>query len=119
MNVVMSPLAERAGWIEIGSIADIPYRGARIVQTPQGDVAIFRTMDGKFYAIDNHCPHRQGPLAQGIVMGDAVTCPLHNWIIDLKTGEAQGADHGCVKTYGVRVVEERLFLSLAQPTPGD
>lgn len=114
MNVAVPLPAERAGWIEIGAIADIPHRGARIVTTPEGEIAVFRTMDDKLFAVDNACPHRKGPLAQGIVMGDAVTCPLHNWVIDLATGEAQGADHGCVKTYAVRLADGRIYLELAR-----
>jgi len=113
MNVAMPMPVERAGWIEVGAIGDIPHRGARIVETPQGDIAVFRTMEDKLFAVDNACPHRKGPLAQGIVMGDTVTCPLHNWVIDLATGEAQGADHGCVKTYGLRLVEGRIYLELS------
>jgi len=112
MNLALPLQEDRADWIEIGRLADIPHRGARIVQTPHGEIAVFRTMDDKIFAVDNACPHRKGPLAQGIVMGDSVTCPLHNWVIDLASGEAQGADHGCVKTYAVRVDGGVLYLSL-------
>ncbi|MFX9112542.1 nitrite reductase small subunit NirD, partial [Acinetobacter baumannii] len=79
-----------------GSIDDIPARGARCVVTPQGRIAVFRTAEGRFFAVDDHCPHKNGPLAQGIVHGNAVTCPLHGWVISLETGEAQGADDGAV-----------------------
>jgi nitrite reductase (NADH) small subunit len=115
MNMAMPLQDERTNWIEIGQLADIPHRGARIVQTPTGEIAVFRTMDDKVFAVDNACPHRKGPLAQGIVMGDSVTCPLHNWVIDLATGEAQGADKGCVKTYGLRIEDGSLYLSLSAP----
>lgn len=106
--------ADRTGWIEVGRINDIPRRGSRIVRTPPGDVALFRTEDDQVFAIDDKCPHRQGPLSQGIVAADTVICPLHNWVISLVTGEAQGADKGCVKTHAVQVVDGLIFLSFAR-----
>ena len=99
-------------WIIIGSLSDIPRRGARCVDTPEGKVAVFRTQDDQVYAIDDHCPHKGGPLSQGIVHGRAVTCPLHNWVISLETGRALGADQGAVRTIPVRIDGERLFLAL-------
>ena len=99
-------------WIALGSIADIPSRGARCVATPQGKIAVFRTADDQVFAIDDHCPHKGGPLSQGIVHGMAVTCPLHNWVISLETGKALGADEGSVRTIPVRVEGERLFIAL-------
>lgn len=99
-------------WIAIGSIADIPRRGARCVATPEGKIAVFRTTDDQVYAIDDHCPHKGGPLSQGIVHGAAVTCPLHNWVISLETGKALGADEGAVRTIPVRSEGEHLFIAL-------
>ncbi len=99
-------------WIEIGSTADIPRRGARCVETPQGRIAVFRTMDDQFFATEDRCPHKGGPLSQGIVHGTAVTCPLHNWVISLETGKALGADEGSVRTIPLRREGERLFLAL-------
>ena len=99
-------------WVEIGKLSDIPLRGARCVKTPQGKVAVFRTADNEVFAIEDHCPHRGGPLSQGIVHGKAVTCPLHNWVISLETGRALGADEGVVRTIPVRVEEESLFIAL-------
>ena len=99
-------------WIAIGSLSDIPRRGARCVDTPEGKIAIFRTADDQVYAIDDHCPHKGGPLSQGIVHGTAVTCPLHSWVISLETGKALGADEGAVRTIPVRVEGERLFIAL-------
>ena len=99
-------------WVEIGKLSDIPLRGARCVKTPQGKVAVFRTAENEVFAIDDHCPHRGGPLSQGIVHGKAVTCPLHNWVISLETGRALGADEGAVRTIAVRVEEESLFIAL-------
>ena len=100
-------------WIAIGSIDDIPSRGARCVNTPQGKIGVFRTADDRVFAIEDHCPHKGGPLSQGIVHGASVTCPLHNWVISLETGEAQGADEGAVKTIPVKVEGGRLFIALA------
>ena len=99
-------------WIEIGKLADIPLRGARCIRTPQGKVAVFRTAENEVFAIEDHCPHRGGPLSQGIVHGKAVTCPLHNWVISLETGRALGADDGAVRTIPVRIEEEILLIAL-------
>lgn len=98
-------------WIAIGSTDDIPLRGARCVATPGGRIAVFRTAENRFFAIDDRCPHKAGPLAQGIVHGNAVTCPLHNWVISLETGEAQGADEGAVRAYALKVEDGRVFIS--------
>jgi NAD(P)H-dependent nitrite reductase small subunit len=77
---------------------DIPLRGARCVKTPQGKIAVFRTAENEVFAIEDQCPHKGGPLSQGIVHGKAVTCPLHNWVLSLETGKALGADQGEVRT---------------------
>lgn len=98
-------------WIEIGSIDAIPRRGSRCVNTPAGRIAVFRTQDDQIFAIENRCPHRQGPLSEGIVHGASVTCPLHNWVFDLATGQALGADEGQVKTYPIDIVERRIFMA--------
>ena len=99
-------------WIEIGSINDIPRRGARCVKTPQGKIAVFRTMEDQIFAIDDHCPHKGGPLSQGIVHGAAVTCPLHNWVISLETGKALGADEGSVRTIAIKLDGDRILALL-------
>lgn len=99
-------------WTAIGNIDDIPPRGARCVATPQGRIGVFRTADDRVFAIEDHCPHRGGPLSQGIVHGTSVTCPLHNWVISLETGEALGADEGSVRTIPLKVEDGRLFIAL-------
>lgn len=99
-------------WIKIGSINDIPRRGARCVTTPRGRIAIFRTADDGVFAIDDRCPHKGGPLSEGIVHGTSVTCPLHNWVFSLDTGKALGADEGAVRTVPIRIDGERLFIGL-------
>lgn len=101
-----------AGWIVIGHIDQIPVRGARCVKTPLGKFAVFRTADGAVFALENRCPHKQASLADGIVHGHAVTCPMHNWVISLETGAAQGADEGQVLTLPVRNVGGTLLLHL-------
>ena len=99
-------------WIDVGSIADIPRRGARCIATPQGRIAVFRTAEEQVFALEDHCPHRGGPLSQGIVHAAAVTCPLHNWVISLETGKALGADEGSVQTIPVKVEGDRVFIAL-------
>ena len=97
-------------WLDIGAVDDIPLRGARIVKTKVGCVAVFRTAEAEIFAASNTCPHKGGPLAEGIVHGQKVTCPLHNWVFDLNTGEAQGADEGRIATYPVRIDGGRILL---------
>ena len=101
-------------WIEIGSLNDIPQLGSRVVRTDDGDIAVFRTADDKVFAVDDSCPHKGGPLSQGIVFGTKVACPLHNWKIELDTGEAVGPDEGSVACYPVRVEDDTVFLALSK-----
>jgi nitrite reductase (NADH) small subunit len=99
-------------WHPIGAISDIPLRGARCVKTPHMTVAVFRTGENEVHAIENRCPHKGGPLSEGIVHGNAVTCPLHNWVISLETGKALGADEGEVRVIPVRNEGGRLSIAL-------
>lgn len=100
-------------WIEIGTINDIPRQGSRTISRKAGpDIGIFRTLDDRIFALENRCPHKDGPLSQGIVHGNAVTCPLHNWRISLETGEALGEDKGCTPTIGVRIVGDVISINL-------
>jgi nitrite reductase (NADH) small subunit len=100
-------------WVDIGSLADVPVRGSRVVKTARGDIAVFRTADDRVFALDDRCPHRGGPLSQGIVHGHAVTCPLHNWVIGLDDGQAKGADAGCARTIPVRLEKGKILLHLS------
>ncbi len=100
-------------WIDIAALEDVPQRGARVVKTQLGCVAVFRTGTDQVYALDNACPHKKGPLAEGIVHGSSVTCPLHNWVISLETGMVQGNDEGQVATYPAQVVDGRILLDPA------
>ena len=101
-------------WLDVGAAEDVPLRGARVVSLPGGEeIAVFRTGGGRFYALVNRCPHKGGPLSQGIVHGDSVACPLHNWVISLSTGEAQGADKGCTPTVPVEIRSGRILIHRA------
>jgi len=96
----------------IGDLTDIPVQGARVVRTNLGDIAVFRTAGDEVYALRDRCPHKAGPLSQGIVHGAQVTCPLHNWVIDLASGEVVGPDEGCVNRIAVTVDDGRIFLDI-------
>ncbi|MGI3167907.1 nitrite reductase small subunit NirD [Pseudooceanicola sp. C21-150M6] len=96
-------------WIDICSIEDIPQRGARLVKTAVGCIAIFRTGEAEVFAASNTCPHKGGPLADGIVHGQKITCPLHNMVFDLNTGQAVGEDHR-IATYPVQIADGRVLL---------
>ena len=100
-------------WLTICDLEDVPVRGARRFQTASGEIAVFRTTNEDVYAIDNRCPHKGGPLSEGIVHDTGVTCPLRSWIIDLQSGQARGADAGCVKTYPTKVAEGRVLVKTA------
>ncbi len=100
-------------WTDIGALDQIPRRGARVVRLAQGCVAVFRTAEDQAFALEDRCPHKGGPLSQGIVHGKAVTCPLHNWVLSLETGEAQGADVGRAATFPLRVEAGRVLIDLS------
>ena len=101
---------QEQAWVDVGALTDVPVHGARVVKTAAGCVAVFRTAENEAHALEDRCPHKGGPLSQGIVHGTSVTCPLHNWVISLKTGEAQGADNGAVNTVPLRIENGRLLL---------
>jgi nitrite reductase (NADH) small subunit len=93
-------------------VADIPALGSRVVERAAGDLALFRTAGDVVFALLDRCPHKGGPLSQGIVHGQAVTCPLHNWQIALDSGTARAPDVGCVKRYPVRIAAGTVYLDL-------
>ena len=99
-------------WVEIVSLDDIPRLGSRVIRTDTMDVALFRTRDDQVFALRDACPHKGGPLSQGIVHGSSVTCPLHKWKVDLASGEALGPDEGCTKVFDTKVENGRVFLAL-------
>jgi len=104
--------ATASEWIEVGMLDDIPRQGARVVRQPDGDIAVFRTLDDEVFALRDRCPHKGGPLSQGIVHGHKVACPLHDWKIQLDTGVAVAPDEGCAATFPVKLEGGRVFLSL-------
>jgi nitrite reductase (NADH) small subunit len=112
MQAASSEINEVSDWIEIGVLEDIPRLGARVVITPDGDIAVFRTKDDRIFALRDKCPHKGGPLSQGIVHGNRVSCPLHDWKIKLDTGDAVAPDVGCAATYPTRLEGEKVFLSI-------
>jgi nitrite reductase (NADH) small subunit len=97
-------------WIDIGSAEDIPRFGARVVRVGGLGIAVSRTADDAYFALDDRCPHRGEPLSQGIVHGRKVTCPLHNFVIDLERGSAVARDEGCVRRHAVKAEGGRLML---------
>jgi nitrite reductase (NADH) small subunit len=99
-------------WLDAGPLDAIPPRGARVLETADGPIAVFRTSDDRVFALRDRCPHRGGPLSQGIVHGKCVTCPLHDWVVDLPTGTARAPDEGVVETFAVRVERERVLVEL-------
>ncbi|PCJ70611.1 MAG: nitrite reductase (NAD(P)H) small subunit [Rhodobiaceae bacterium] len=103
-------------WISIGQLADIPPRGARKFKEQGVQLAVFRTSTDQVFALEDKCPHLAGPLSDGIVHDTGVTCPLHNWVIDLETGHVRGPDQGCVAKYEVKTVDGEIFLARQKPS---
>jgi nitrite reductase (NADH) small subunit len=99
-------------WIEVGEIEEIPKLGARVVWRGGEPIAVFRTADDRIFALKDRCPHKGGPLSQGIVHGEHVTCPLHGWTIALSDGNAVAPDAGCAPPVAVRIEDGRIQLRL-------
>lgn len=99
-------------WLEIVALDEIPRLGSRVIKTDTMDVALFRTGDDRVFALRDACPHMGGPLSQGIVHGTSVTCPLHNWKIDLASGQALGPDEGCTHVFATKVENGVVYLGL-------
>lgn len=99
-------------WQKICALTDIPQLGSRVVKHPDGDIAIFRNNEDQIFALLDKCPHKGGPLSQGIVFANTVACPLHDWKINLVTGAAMDPDTGCVQKFEVKV-EDGIVLLMA------
>ena len=99
-------------WLDICALDEINPLGSRVVAGPKGDMAIFRAADDQVFALDDRCPHKGGPLSQGLIYGKRVACPLHNWQIELESGEAVAPDQGCAHRHPVRVENGRVLLGL-------
>jgi nitrite reductase (NADH) small subunit len=106
--------AAMSRWSRICAVRDIPALGARAVNFGGIGVAIFRTADDQIFALRDRCPHMGGPLSQGIVHGEHVTCPLHGWVIGLRDGVAVTPDSGCAARYEVRVSDGEVWVDLTQ-----
>lgn len=101
-----------SNWIEVGTLNDIPKLGARVVEVAAGNIAVFRTAEDKVFAVADKCPHKGGQLSQGLVMGNKIACPMHDWKIELESGTAVAPDEGCAATYPVKMEGETIMLSL-------
>lgn len=97
-------------WIAVAQLDDVPALGARVYIHNQKEVAIFRTSDDQVFALNNRCPHQGAPLSAGMVHGTSVTCPLHNWKIDLTTGEALAPDRGCSGNYETKLTDGTIYI---------
>ena len=107
----MSVITENK-WIDVCKVSDIPPLGSRVLERDGVNIAIMRAEGDEIFAIEDKCPHKQGPLSQGIIHGKQVTCPLHNWVLELATGKAVAPDIGCVKIFEVKQDGENVFLKL-------
>lgn len=112
LNQTESVMSTENNWLEIGKIDEIPQLGARVVRTADGDIAVFRNAEDEIFALRDECPHKNGPLSQGIVSGRRVACPLHDWKINLDSGTAVAPDEGCAASYPVKVENGVIMLSL-------
>ncbi len=109
---MMNEAKQTNQWIEVGSIEDIPLLGSRVISTKDGDIAVFRNAKDEIFALKDECPHKGGPLSQGIVHGRSVTCPLHNWVLGLDDGRAAAPDEGCTEVYPVKLHGNIVYISL-------
>jgi nitrite reductase (NADH) small subunit len=109
------PAPTAAVWKQVCRVDDIPVLGSRRVSRPQGpDVAVFRNDAGGVFALLDRCPHKGGPLSQGIVFGTHVACPLHNWTIGLCDGQAAAPDEGCTPKFAVKVEDGAVYLDAGE-----
>jgi len=106
------PSRHDGAWTKVCVIDDIPRLGARVVKSARGDIAVFRTAENEIFALRDQCPHKGGPLSQGIVFGRKVACPLHNWNIQLDDGHAVAPDEGCTPSFRVKVEDGAVYLRI-------
>ena len=108
------PANDALRWVDVGATDEVPRLGARRIETPNGEIAVFRTAADGFFALDNRCPHKGGPLSEGMVHGESVTCPLHNLVLSLLDGTAADPGDGCARSHPVRIEAGRILLGLAR-----
>ena len=111
MEMLTQPL-HMSNWVKICRAEDIPKLGARVVKSAHGDIAVFRNDADEVFALADKCPHKGGPLSQGIVYGRKVACPLHNLTIQLEDGCAVAPDESCTRSYPVKVEDGEVFLQI-------
>jgi len=99
-------------WTKICPLNEIPKLGSRVVRNGSIDIGVFRTEDDRVFALNNSCPHKGGPLSQGIVFGDKVACPLHSWKISLVDGKAEEPDVGETACYQVKIEDGMVYLEV-------
>ena len=101
-------------WLDVCDLEEIPKLGARVVNHGDLAIAVFRNADNEVFALEDRCPHKGGPLSQGIVFGTSVACPLHNWTIGLCDGQASAPDKGCTPQFAVKVDGDAVYLNTAE-----
>ncbi|MBH1976401.1 MAG: nitrite reductase small subunit NirD [Rhodocyclales bacterium] len=99
-------------WHKVCRLEEIPLRGSRVIPHESVSIAVFRTADDAVFALEDSCPHKAGPLSQGIVHGHRIACPLHGWNLELSSGIACAPDEGSTKTYEVRVDHGVVLIAL-------
>lgn len=102
-----------SNWMKVCALDEIPRLGARVVQHGGIDIAVFRNAEDEVFAVEDRCPHKGGPLSQGIVHGRKVTCPLHGWNIELESGCAVAPDEGCAREFPIKIEGSRVWLDLS------
>ena len=102
-----------SNWMKVCALDEIPRLGARVVQHGGIDIAVFRNAEDEVFAVEDRCPHKGGPLSQGIVYGRKVTCPLHGWNIELESGCAVAPDEGCAREFPIKIEGTRVWLDLS------
>jgi len=105
--------ADDMHWVGVGAASDIPPLGAKRFRLGGDTIAVFRTSSDEYFALVDRCPHRGGPLSEGIVSGRGVACPLHGWVIALDSGAAVAPDNGRAPTLPVKIVDGRIQLAIS------
>ncbi len=103
-----------SNWIKIAPLCEFPQLGTRVVRHNGLEIAVFRNAGDGVFAMNDKCPHKGGPLSQGIVSGNTVTCPLHGMNINFVTGEATAPDEGCTQKFSVKVENGLVYLDLRE-----
>jgi nitrite reductase (NADH) small subunit len=99
-------------WKKLCALEEIPRLGSRVVKSAKGDFAVFRTTEDEIFALHDKCPHKGGPLSQGLVAGKVVTCPLHSWKVRLENGAAVAPDVGCAKSFAVKLEAGTVWIAI-------